>query len=127
VEEDTDLPGFHPNPYGYMAKARVFVLSSRWEGMPVVLIEALACRTPVVATDCPSGPREVLQGQPVGELVPVGDARAMAQAIRRMLGADVSPEAFETTIRDYGVAESAASYLRVLGIAAPDAMPGKSR
>jgi glycosyltransferase involved in cell wall biosynthesis len=127
VGTDVDLPGFERNPCAYMARASVFVLSSRWEGMPVVLIEALACHTPVVATDCPSGPREVLDGQPVGELVPVGDPPAMARAIRRMLEADVPREAFESAIRDYGVAASATRYLQVLGVAVPAAAAGKSR
>jgi len=55
LEQDVSLPGFVMNPYAYMARAALFVLSSRWEGLPTVLIEALCCGTPVVATDCPSG------------------------------------------------------------------------
>jgi glycosyltransferase involved in cell wall biosynthesis len=79
------LPGFDPNPFRYMARCDVFVLSSGWEGMPNVLLQAMACGAPVVATDCPHGPREVLQEGRLGELVPVGDVPSMASAIERQL------------------------------------------
>lgn len=72
LSSDVSLPGFVPNPYAYMKRAAVFVLSSRWEGLPTVLIEALALGTTVVATDCPSGPAEILEGGHWGRLVPVG-------------------------------------------------------
>ena len=85
LEQEVSLPGFVANPYAYMAHASLFVLSSRWEGLPTVLIEALYCGLPVVATDCPSGPREILQGGRHGQLVPVGDVDALAQAIERAL------------------------------------------
>ena len=79
------LPGFVDNPYKYMKRASVFVLSSRWEGLPNVLIEALALGTPVVATDCPSGPREILEEGRWGRLVPPGDVNALADAVRATL------------------------------------------
>lgn len=81
LEADVALPGFVQNPYAYMKRAGVFVLSSRWEGLPTVLIEALALGTPVVATNCPSGPAEVLKGGQIGALVEVGDVGALAGAI----------------------------------------------
>ncbi len=87
------LPGFVQNPYPYMARSGVFVLSSAWEGLPGVLIEALGCGAPVVATDCPSGPREILQDGRYGSLVPVGDVRAMAQAIDHTLAQRSAPPA----------------------------------
>lgn len=90
LKEDVSLPGFVENPYAYMARASVFVLSSRWEGLPTVLMEALYCGAPLVATDCPSGPREILRGGQYGELVPVGDSTALAQAIETAL-ADKRP------------------------------------
>lgn len=83
--------GFHANPFPYMRHARAFVLSSRFEGLPMVLIEAMALGTPVIATDCPTGPRTLLGGiegdgrEQAGLLVPVGDHAALAQAIERVL------------------------------------------
>jgi len=88
VAEDVQMPGFVENPYKYMARAAVFALSSRYEGLPTVLIEALACGTRVVSTDCANGPREILRGGEYGELVPVGDADALAGAILSVLTGD---------------------------------------
>jgi len=81
LRNDVALPGFVDNPYTYMTKAAVFVLSSAWEGLPNVLIEAMAVETPVIATDCPSGPREILEDGKWRRLVPVGDVKALAGAI----------------------------------------------
>lgn len=83
--DSVDLPGFAVNPYAYMARAGAYALSSRWEGLPTVLIEALACGAPVVSTDCPSGPREILRDGLYGTLVPVGDVGALAQALHAAL------------------------------------------
>jgi glycosyltransferase involved in cell wall biosynthesis len=91
-----DLPGWVSNPYPYMAHAGVFVLSSRWEGLPSVLIEALFCEVPVVATDCLSGPREILEGGRYGALVPVGDEEALAAAIETALAGELSPPPAES-------------------------------
>jgi glycosyltransferase involved in cell wall biosynthesis len=85
IAADVDLPGFVANPYAVLARARLFVLSSRWEGLPGALIEALACGARVVSTDCPSGPREILDDGRYGQLVPVGDTAAMADAMRAVL------------------------------------------
>ncbi len=81
VHADVALPGFVANPCAFMARAAVFVLSSAWEGFGNVIVEALACGCPVVSTDCPSGPSEILDDGVYGPLVPVGDDRAMAEAI----------------------------------------------
>lgn len=77
--------GFQANPFAYFRSAEVFVLSSRYEGLPNALIEAIACRTPVVATDCPTGPREVLENGRWGSLVPVNDVSALSTAIGKLL------------------------------------------
>jgi glycosyltransferase involved in cell wall biosynthesis len=84
-QDDVALPGFVPNPYPYMAAAGVFVLSSAWEGFGNVLIEAMALGVPVVSTDCPSGPAEILGRGRYGTLVPVSDVDALAHAITATL------------------------------------------
>jgi glycosyltransferase involved in cell wall biosynthesis len=85
LEQEISLPGFVENPYPYMVRAAGFVLSSRWEGLPGVLIEALYCRAPIVATRCPSGPEEILNQGQYGRLVPVGNSSVMAQALIDLL------------------------------------------
>jgi glycosyltransferase involved in cell wall biosynthesis len=91
LEGAVELPGWVPNPYPWMVHAGVYVLSSRWEGLPSVLIEALYCGVPIVATDCLSGPREILDGGEYGSLVPVGDVDALARGIESALAGDVAP------------------------------------
>ncbi len=93
IGKEVDFPGYVANPYAYFRHASVFVLSSAWEGLPNVLIEAMACGCPVVSTDCPSGPAEILEGGRFGRLVPVGDAAALAAAIAATLDGATTPEA----------------------------------
>jgi glycosyltransferase involved in cell wall biosynthesis len=85
ITANVALPGFVTNPYPYMKGAGVFVLSSTYEGLPGVLIEALACGCPLVSTDCQSGPREILENGRWGRLVPVGDPVTLADAIDAVL------------------------------------------
>lgn len=85
IEEDVDLHGYVENPYAFMRQSKVFVLSSKWEGSPSVVIAAMACGCPVVSTDCPGGVREILADGAYGDLVPVGDAAALAEAIGNVL------------------------------------------
>lgn len=117
LQEDVDMPGFVENPYTYMKRAKVFVLSSRWEGLPTVLIEAMACGTPVVATDCPSGPREILEGGKWGKLVPVGDPKALAEVILDTLR---NPPGIDPSIRarDFSVERALGEYINVLRLSA---------
>lgn len=114
LSHSVDLPGFVANPYPYIARARVFVLSSLWEGSPNALAEALALGTPVVASDCPSGPRELLQDGKYGRLTPPGDANALSQAIVATLAAAPPPEKLKEAVQDYTAENSACQYLRVL-------------
>jgi glycosyltransferase involved in cell wall biosynthesis len=85
IKSEVDLPGYQANPYAFMARASVFVLSSAWEGFGNVVAEALAAGAPVVSTDCPSGPAEILANGKYGHLVPVGDPDKMACAILDVL------------------------------------------
>lgn len=79
------MPGFVDNPYAYMSRSQMFVLSSHFEGLPAVLIQAMACGIPVVTTDCPFGPAEVVTDGQDGLMVPTGDTAALAQGIGELL------------------------------------------
>lgn len=85
LEEHVHMPGFVPNPFAYLQKSDLFVLSSGWEGFGNVIVEALALGIPVVSTDCESGPREILENGKYGKLVTVGDWSGMAEAVRETL------------------------------------------
>ncbi|MFO1418915.1 MAG: glycosyltransferase [Methylotetracoccus sp.] len=119
IKADVCFTGYVANPYAFMSRAAVFALSSRWEGSPNVLTEALALGTPSVATDCRSGPREVLQNGRYGSLVAVGDAAALADAIERTLDAPLPADVLREAVADYTVGRSAMQYLRVLGLNGP--------
>lgn len=85
IVENVSFMGFQQNPFKYLARSDLFVLSSLWEGFPNVLVEAMACGTPVVSTDCPSGPNEIISHETDGLLVPPKDPEALAEAILRVL------------------------------------------
>lgn len=108
------LPGHVANPLACLARARLLVCSSRFEGAPLVLIEALACGCPVVSTDCPHGPREILDGGRLGALVPVGDAAALAQAIVRALQQPADGSALRARAQDFSVMACARAYAALL-------------
>ncbi len=121
LAEDVSLPGFAKNPYAYMNKAAVFALSSRHEGLPTVLIEALASGCPVVSTDCPDGPSEILKNGAFGPLTPVGDAGRFADALLDVLAKPKSlppPESWQP----YSEENCAKSYARLIG-----ALSGEAR
>lgn len=113
VGDDVTLPGFTDNAMAYMAASRVFVLSSAWEGLPTVLIEALAAGARVVSTDCPSGPREILQDGRLGTLVPVGNPAALAGAIIDALDRP-SPAAPLEALAPFTLNMAVDNYLRVI-------------
>jgi glycosyltransferase involved in cell wall biosynthesis len=116
LEADVSLPGFQRNPYCFMSKANAFVLASEFEGLPNVLIQALAFGTPAVATDCKSGPREILNGGRLGRLVPVGDVAAIAHAIEIALDTPRQDATAELIRERYGAARAAQEYLELAGL-----------
>jgi len=114
ISSKVDFLGEKTNPYQFMAAASVFVLSSRYEGLGNVLIEALACGCPVVSTDCPYGPAEVLENGEFGKLVPVGDPEALADAILSTLDAPTDPTRLKARASDFRVSAAADQYEDVL-------------
>jgi glycosyltransferase involved in cell wall biosynthesis len=114
VAEDVALPGFVANPFAYMARAAVFVLSSINEGLPGVLIQAMACGCPVVSTDCPSGPAEILAGGRYGRLVPPGDDAALAAAILATLDAPPAAASLRERAGFFSVERAVTQYERVM-------------
>jgi glycosyltransferase involved in cell wall biosynthesis len=99
LQEVAQLPGRTTQPLSWLRKAAVFVLASRFEGYGNVLVEALAVGTPVVSTDCPVGPREILDNGRYGDLVPVGDDAAMGRGIGRALTARWLPDGAKAAAR----------------------------
>jgi glycosyltransferase involved in cell wall biosynthesis len=114
VADEVSLPGFVENPFAYMARAAVFALSSAYEGLPAVLIQAMACGCPVVSTDCPSGPAEILEQGHLGPLVPVGDDRALAGAILSVLDAPPDRDRLRARAASFSMDQAAARYLQLL-------------
>lgn len=116
VAADVDLPGFSDAVHAHMERAAAFALCSRWEGMPVVLIEALGCGAPVVATDCPGGSRELLQDGALGALVPVGDAPALAAALEPLLHERGDAARRREAAQRYEIEAATSEYLRAMGL-----------
>jgi glycosyltransferase involved in cell wall biosynthesis len=115
ISSDTDMPGFDPNPFRFMARAAVYVLSSDWEGLPTALIEAMACGCPVVATDCVGGPREILNDGELGLIAPRGDVKALAAAIMATLDAPGDASARIARAQDFSLDRAVDRYLAVTG------------
>lgn len=113
IQRSVDFVGFQPNPFAYMARAQIFVLSSLFEGLPTALIEAMACGVPVVATDCPGGLREILEGGKWGRLVPVGDWRLLARGILDTLDNPVPADYLTARANHYSSTASGDRYVEL--------------
>ncbi|MBT9099547.1 glycosyltransferase [Methylovulum psychrotolerans] len=114
--QHVQLLGYQPNPYKFYAKSRLFVLSSYVEGLPNVLVEAMACGCNIVSTDCPTGPREVLMDGQFGELVPVRSPQAMADAIIRSLNVPRDLEKSKKAVFPFTEEQVFNTYQRILEI-----------
>jgi glycosyltransferase involved in cell wall biosynthesis len=114
LKDDVELPGFVDNPYAFMSRAAQFVLSSHFEGLPTVLIEAVACGCSVVSTDCPSGPHEILEAGRYGRLVPVDDVDALTKAMIETLDAPLDRERLKARGEDFSRLASVQGYLELL-------------
>lgn len=114
LESRVFMPGFVKDPAPYYQHADLFVLSSRGEGLPTVIIEALAAGTPVVSTDCPSGPREILKDGQYGRLVPVGDVDGLAAAMAESLTATHDTAALKARAQDFSIERATDRYLELL-------------
>ena len=114
VGEALHLPGFVANPFAWLARADLFVLSSRYEGLPGVLVQAMALGCPVVSTDCPTGPREILEGGRLGPLTPVGDDAALAAAILETLARPPARALLRARADDFSVEAAVEGYLELL-------------
>ena len=115
IETNFLLPGFVNNPYSWLKNSSLFVLSSDYEGLPGSLIQAMACGTPVVSTNCPSGPDEILEGGKWGRLVPVGDVSALASAILGTL-ADKNVPDVKSRANFFNFEKGVDSYQKALGL-----------
>jgi glycosyltransferase involved in cell wall biosynthesis len=111
--DDVALPGFVENPYAYMSRATAFILSSQWEGLGNVLIEAMACGCPVISTDCPSGPREILESGKYGFLVPVGDVEKLSLAMLNLLQTPVKQSLLLERAKYFSVERAVQQYLEL--------------
>ncbi len=129
IEADLRLPGYAANPFAWLARARVFALSSAWEGLANVVVEALACGTPVVSTRC-SGSEEILEDGEHGRLVEVGDDEALAAAIAAELESSRDRQALQGRARDFSLERSVDGYLEALvgaGASTSSTLPPSTR
>ncbi len=125
ISEDLDMPGFVDNPFKYMSRASAYVLSSIAEGLPNALIQAMALGRPVVATDCPSGPKEILEGGRYGKLIPMQDVEAMARALSSVLS-EPHKAMSEEWVKRYEAEAVISQYLAFMGVTSAPQKPSLS-
>ncbi|MFP6604473.1 MAG: glycosyltransferase [Pirellulaceae bacterium] len=113
ITDNVYFAGFVNNPYSWMQRVEGLVLSSRWEALPTVLIEALACGCPITATDCPSGPSEILQQGDYGTLVPMEDPTALCTGILQMLAAKHDAQRYRERGQSFSFARAANAYMQL--------------
>ena len=114
LDDLVSLPGWVDNPFAYMVRASLFVVSSIHEGLSMVLVEALACGCPGVSTNCPSGPAEILQDGKLGRLVPVGDDVGLADAMEGVLNRPPDKRMLQRRAEDFSMSKAAAAYERLI-------------
>lgn len=115
IGADVDLAGFQDNPFAWMAAADLYVMSSAWEGLPGALLQAMACGTRIVSTDCRTGPAEILEDGRWGRLVPTGDVVALADAMGAALDDPAPPRVLDRA-RDFGLDQAIDGYARLLAL-----------
>ncbi len=118
LQERVDLVGYDRNPYRYLAKSAIFIMPSLWEGLPIMLLEALSVGIPVIASDCPTGPRIILKNGECGMLVPANDSLAIANSITKLLLDKKLREQFSLAAKkrseEFSAQKSVNSYLNLL-------------
>jgi len=116
LETDVSLPGFVSNPYAYMSRAAALILSSVWEGLPTVLIEAMACGCQIISTDCPHGPNEILAQGKYGWLVPLQDLTALANAMQQALEFPKNTDELKHRAQQFRIEQAVSEYLDLIGL-----------
>ena len=114
IGADVSLPGLATNPYAYMSRAAVFVLSSSWEGLAIVVVEAMYCGCQVVSADCQYGPREILAGGKYGTLVPVDDVSALFEAMQQALDSPKNPDDLKHRAEDFSIDKVVSEYMMLI-------------
>ncbi len=127
VGDDVALLGYQSDPHAFLRAARLFVLSSDFEGFGNVVVEALLAGCPVVSTDCPSGPAEILDGGRYGMLVPVNDTNSLSEAILASLATEPEPEKLRQRGREFSLENAVADYHRIFFGESPVCVTDESR
>jgi glycosyltransferase involved in cell wall biosynthesis len=115
IGSDVDLAGFQDNPFAWMAAANLYVMSSAWEGLPGALLQAMACGTRIVSTDCRTGPAEILENGRWGQLTPVGDPVSLGEAMAAALDDPAPPRVLDRA-HAFGLDRAIDGYAHLLAL-----------